>query len=73
MNDETYLRALKESILRLDYEGVAKAAKEAMEAGVDPLKAITGGMTPAMAIIGEKFESGECFLSELVVSGDVMM
>lgn len=73
MNDETYLTALKESILKLDYEGVAKAAKEAMEAGVDPLKAITEGMAPAMAIIGERFQSGECFLPELVVSGDVMM
>lgn len=73
MDDEKYLNALKESVLKLDYAGVVKAAEEAMAAGVDPLKAITEGMAPAMAIIGENFQSGECFLPELVVSGDVMM
>ena len=43
-----------------------------MDAGVDPLRAITDGMAPGMSIIGEKFETGEYFLSELVVAGDVM-
>lgn len=72
MAEEKYLIALKESILGLDYTGVVKAAREAMDAGVDPLRAITDGMAPGMSIIGEKFETGEYFLSELVVAGDVM-
>jgi len=72
MAEEKYLIALKESILNLDYTGVVKAAREAMDAGVDPLRAITDGMAPGMSIIGEKFETGEYFLSELVVAGDVM-
>jgi 5-methyltetrahydrofolate--homocysteine methyltransferase len=72
MDEGKFLTALKESVLKLDYEGVTRAAREAMEAGIDPLRAITEGMAPAMAIIGEKFKNGECFLPELVVSGDVM-
>jgi 5-methyltetrahydrofolate--homocysteine methyltransferase len=72
MAEEKYLVALKESILSLDYAGVIKASKEAMEAGVDALRAITDGMAPGMAIVGEKFETGEYYLSELVVAGDVM-
>jgi corrinoid protein of di/trimethylamine methyltransferase len=72
MSEVRYLTALKESVLNLDYAGVAKAAKEAMEVGVDPLRAITNGMAPGMSIVGEKFETGEYFLSELVVAGDVM-
>ncbi len=73
MSEERYLTSLKESILNLDYAGVVKAAREAMEAGVDPLAAITEGMAPGMSVVGEKFEAGEYFLSELVVAGDVML
>ena len=72
MEEKDHLLALKESILSLDYNRVREAAEEAMKAGVDPLKAITEGMAPGMTIIGEKFQAGEYFLSELVVAGDVM-
>lgn len=72
MEEKEHLLALKESILSLDYNKVREAAEEAMKAGVDPLKAITEGMAPGMTIIGEKFQAGEYFLSELVVAGDVM-
>ena len=72
MSEEKYLTALKEGIVGLDFAGVAKMAKEAMEAGVDPNKAFNEGMVPGMAIVGEKFEKGEYFLSELVVAAEVM-
>lgn len=72
MAEEEYLSSLKQSILNLDYDRVVRAATEAMEAGVDPLRAVTDGMAPGMSVIGEKFETGEYFLSELVVAGDVM-
>ncbi len=72
MEAKEHLLALKESILSLDYNRVRAAAEGAMKAGVDPLKAITEGMAPGMTIIGEKFQAGEYFLSELVVAGDVM-
>jgi len=72
MDKEKYLVSLKESIVNLDFDAVVEAAKEAMDAGVDPQTAITDGMVPGMTIIGEKYETGEYFLSELVVSGEVM-
>ena len=72
MEEKDHLLALKESILSLDYKRVREAAEEAMKVGMDPLKAITEGMAPGMTIIGEKFQAGEYFLSELVVAGDVM-
>ena len=72
MDKEKYLASLKDSIINLDFNAVAEAAKKAMDAGVDPLIAITDGMVPGMAVVGEKFESGEYFLSELVVAGEVM-
>jgi len=69
---ENYLASLKKSIINLDFKAVVEVAKEAMDAGVDPHTAITDGMVPGMTIVGEKFESGEYFLSELVVAGEVM-
>lgn len=72
MSEEKYLTALKEGIINLDFDGVAKAAGEAMEAGIDPNKAINEGMVLGMAVVGDKFEKGEYFLSELVVAAEVM-
>ena len=72
MDREKYLVSLKESIVNLDFNTIVGVAKEAMDAGIDPRIAITDGMVPGMTIVGEKFESGEYFLSELVVAGEVM-
>ena len=72
MSVEKYLASLKESIVNLDFNAVVKVAQEAMDAGVDPHTTITEGMVPGMAIVGEKFETGEYFLSELVVAAEVM-
>jgi len=72
MAEDKYLTALKEGIISLDFDAVKKTAKEAMAAGVKPTTAITEGMVPGMTVVGEKFETGEYFLSELVVAGEVM-
>jgi len=72
LGTEKYLVSLKESIINLDFDGIHKAAKEAMDAGVEPMRAIMEGMAPAMAVVGNKFETGEYFLSELVVAGEIM-
>ena len=73
MADEAkYANALKEALLEMDYDKMKKAAEEAMAAGVDPLKAVTEALSPAMGIIGGKFQSGEYYLPELIVAADVM-
>jgi len=72
MDEQKHLKALKQAIINLDFEGMHKAAREAMDAGVEPQRAIMEGMAPAMAVVGGKFETGEYFLSELVVAGEVM-
>lgn len=72
MAGKDYLSSLRESIVNLDFTGIEEAAGEAMDAGVDPGTAITEGIVPGMAIVGDKFESGEYFLSELVVAAEVM-
>lgn len=72
MEAKEYLTLLKQSIINLDFDGVVKVANKAMEAGIDPNLAINEGMVPGMAVVGDKFEKGEYFLSELVVAAEVM-
>jgi corrinoid protein of di/trimethylamine methyltransferase len=70
--EKKHLAALRDAVLQMDYNRVVKAAQEAMDARVDPLKAVLEGMSPAMTLIGEKFQTGEYFLPELIVAADVM-
>jgi len=72
MDQKKLLEGLREAIIKLDFEGIHKAAKEAMDASVEPRTAIMEGMAPGMAVVGNMFESGEYFLPELVVAGEVM-
>ena len=72
MDKENYLTSLEETIVNLDFSAVVEVAKKAMDAGIDPQMAITNGMVPGMTIVGEKYESGEYFLAEMVVAGEVM-
>lgn len=72
MSADKYLMSLMESIVKLDFDAVVTAAENAMAAGMDPNLAINEGMGRGMAIVGEKFEKGEYFLSELLVAAEVM-
>lgn len=72
MSQERCLEALRNSVVNLDFESVTRAAKDTMNAGVDPFKAIEEGLGAGVRLVGEKFERKEYFLSELVVAAEVM-
>ncbi len=72
MGTERYLASLRDSVVSLDFGAVTEAAKQAMAAGIDPNLAINEGLVSGMIIVGEKFDSGEYFLSELLVATEVM-
>ena len=71
MSTEKHLIALRDAVINLDFDGATKAAKEAMAAGVDPNLAINEGLVPGMGVVGDKYEKGVYFLSELVVAAEV--
>jgi 5-methyltetrahydrofolate--homocysteine methyltransferase len=66
------LQRLKNSVANLDTEGTQKACVEALESGISPYKAVSEGMARGMKIVGEKYEAGEYFLSELIMAAEVM-
>jgi len=60
---------LKDSILiSFDVEKLRKTVSRALELGVDPLK-ILNSLNEALDQVGKRYESGEYFLSELMMAG----
>ncbi|MFB0559955.1 MAG: B12-binding domain-containing protein [Candidatus Lokiarchaeia archaeon] len=72
MSENDILRRLRDSVVNLDIEGVKQACKDALDAGISPIKAVTEGMGKGMDIVGQKYEAKEYFLAELIMSGEVM-
>jgi dimethylamine corrinoid protein len=61
---------LTQSLADLDEEAVIKDVGEQLAAGVAPL-AVLEELQAGMGIVGERFEAGEYFLSELIYSADI--
>jgi trimethylamine corrinoid protein len=66
------MEELRQSVINYDEEAAVKAAKRILELKMDPYKAITEGLTPAIQEMGNRFERGEAFLPELIMATDAM-
>lgn len=72
IKEKEILNRLRECIVNLNIEGIKQTCQDALAVGIPPVKAITEGMAEGMNIVGEKYEAGEYFLSELIMAGKVM-
>lgn len=72
MRKEVILGKIRDAIVNLDIEGVQKACKQAVEAGIPAYEAVTDGMSKGMEIVGQKYENNEYFLAELIMAGETM-
>ena len=70
--EETVLKDLWQSVIDGETEKAERAAKRALELGMNPYKAIVEGLTPAINEMGERFERQEIFIPHLVMAGDAM-
>ena len=70
--EKDLMEALRKSVMEYDEEAAEKAAKRWLELKLDPYKAITEVLTPAIQEMGERFEKGEAFLPELIMATDAM-
>ena len=61
---------LADALASLDEDDVAKLVREKIDAGIDAMS-ILNECRSGMDIVGERYKSGEYFLSELVVSGEI--
>ena len=63
---------VRQSIIDLDKESTGKAVIEAIRAGASTQDIIEKGMKDGMSEVGRKYEAGEFYLAELVLSAEAM-
>jgi len=66
------LEQLQESVIIGEPEQAQELAARALEAGIAPLMAIEQALTPGMGIVGERYESGEYFIPDLMMAAEAM-
>jgi corrinoid protein of di/trimethylamine methyltransferase len=71
MEREQILENLAAAILEGDQDKARENAREALANQMDPLEAVDEGLSRGMAIVGERFESGEAYLPDLLFATEV--
>ena len=66
------LSKLTEAILNGDAKASVAITKEALDKKTDPQELVTRYMIPAMDEMGKRFETGDCFVPELLISARAM-
>jgi corrinoid protein of di/trimethylamine methyltransferase len=66
------LKQLQDIVVIGQPDQAPELARQVLEAGIAPLTAIEEALNPAMQIVGERFESGEFFIPDLVMSAEAM-
>lgn len=61
-----------EAVVDLDIDGVALRVAEALAAGASARVVLNQGLSAGVRAVGERFESGEYFLTDLVLAGEIM-
>ncbi len=66
------LQLLHDAVLTGDADTARAITDQALAAGVEPLSLVQDCMVPAMAEVGRRFEAGEFFVPELLISARAM-
>jgi corrinoid protein of di/trimethylamine methyltransferase len=70
--EDALRKALWEAVIDCDEEKASETSKKILELKMDPYRAITDVLTPAITEMGQRFERGEAFLPQLMMAGDAM-
>ena len=68
MEEPLKFRSLVRALSTVDQEGSLNEVQKLLKAGVEPFEIIERGIMQGMDIVGEKFQSGEYFLPELLLA-----
>ncbi|MEW6716238.1 MAG: corrinoid protein [Chloroflexota bacterium] len=66
------LKQLHAAVIAGEREQANQLAAQALEAGIAPLTAIEEALSPGMQVVGERYESGEYFIPDLMMSAEAM-
>lgn len=68
-SEADYLQRIQEAIIAGDVQAAPLATVEAIDAGIDPLSILNEGLMAGADVVGRKFQSGEFFIPELMLTG----
>ena len=63
---------MEQAVIDGDEEKTAQLAQRVLDEGLDPLDALEKGFSKGMEILGDQFEKGEVYLTELLLAEDAM-
>jgi len=72
LSSETLSEKLKRFVIEGEEDAAQETALQILKTGFDPLEVIEEYLSPAMKSVGEKFEKGEYFLTNLMTSAAAM-
>jgi 5-methyltetrahydrofolate--homocysteine methyltransferase len=72
MSEELLINKIKEAIINIELQKAEEACISAVSKGIAPVEIIKKGIGEAVKVIGNKFESKEYFLPELIMSGEII-
>jgi len=67
-----HLELIKDKCIRGKRVELAEAVKAALADGIDAKDIMVSGLIPAMAVVGEKYSSGEFFLPQMMIAARAM-
>lgn len=70
MSKDAVLSKLKLAIEEYDSDMAEEAAREALDAGIDPIEAIQAGLSKGMNTISELFDEGELFVPQILLAAE---
>lgn len=73
MTKQNILAALSTAVIEMDEEGAREAAQAAIDTGMGACEAITEGLVKGMNVVGDKYESQEYFIPEVLLCSDAMI
>ncbi len=66
------LTLLSDAVVKMDEAATERVAQQTLSAGIDPGRAIEGGLVDGMRRAGDLFEKEEYFIPELLICSDAM-
>lgn len=66
------LDEMNTSVIEGDRDKVEELTRQALEQGIEVKAILNEGMIGAMDVVGQRFESGEMFIPEMIVAGEAM-
>lgn len=72
MTNTQAIQAIFSAVVDLDIDAVPGLVQTALQLGADPQMLLSQGLAAGVRVVGERYESGEYYLTDLVLAGEVM-